>query len=337
MYRIVFLILLFIFSFVHAQSTYLVSKDGSGNFSSISQVNSANLKSGDIVSFKAGEVFDDAILDCKSGVTYNTDGTPRAIIGNPSNTSNSYWVYINEKSNVTIENLKIFGTSKSGNYQAGAIRIESNLLAQSKISSTTDYNISIIDCNIRGGENSTISHSKGIQSNGGIKGLKILNNEISFFGKGIYVDNPYNVIIDGNHIHDIFFADPLNGIFTNQLHTRGGVGVELYGAEWIVEEKQYAWDVNYSVVVSNNNIYDYETSCISPTTITNLIIEYNEIHDNLDERIFHGGIDHAHGLGKIDDHSFGGLAYPGSLGDVVRYNEIYNIKRWNNSLKYEVS
>ena len=76
---------------MNAQEIYYVSSQGDdskpGNSESsawrtIAKVSSMSFNPGDIVSFKSGQKFNDAVLNCKQGVTYNTyGGSEKAIIG----------------------------------------------------------------------------------------------------------------------------------------------------------------------------------------------------------------------------------------------------------------
>jgi hypothetical protein len=316
-----------------SQKTYFVAKDGTGNYSTISQVNSALLNPGDIVSFKSGQQFSDAILNCKKGVTYNTyGGSAQAIIGD-STGIDTCSVLISYKENVTLENLKIYGTAKSSTYNANAIEIYS-YLNPANPGLANNINITIQNCTIIGGAKSTETRSYGIFCDGGVKGLNILNNDISYFGEGIYISTPYNVLIDGNEIHNVYYGKPSVGVFNASVGNGGGC-IQLWGTGGYVGDSMYVWDANYTVRISNNNLYQFERGAMGTTTISKIIIEYNEVHDNLDERIYHGGIDHSHGLGKIDEFRYGfKLKFPGSIGTIIRYNKIYNIYRHQTSAKY---
>jgi hypothetical protein len=326
MTRLILINVIVLTSIYFAQTNYIVDNTGNGNFRSIKEVNSTNFKAGDIVSFKSGQQFSDAVLECKSGITYNTyGGTTKAIIGNPSSSQFECSIFIDNKDNVLIDNLQIFGTNNS---RSDAILIYS-YIDLSNPNSQSQKNIVISNCIITGGNNSTIGNGHGIFCNGGINGLRITNNTINYFREGIYISAPYNVEISNNEIFDIFFNDPSKGSFNPDL--RGAEAIELYG----VDENNNSWNCNYTVKISNNNIYNFETSALVTTTLSKIIIEYNRIHDNLDPKIYHGGIDHTHALGKIDDYSYGvPVNYPGSIGTIIRYNKIYNISRGQTSEKY---
>ena len=131
---------------LHAQTTYYVTNDGTGNFLTIAQVNSASLNPGDIVSFKGGEQFTDATLNCKTGVTYNSYGTGRAVIGDSSLCANNPTIQVDVE-DVTIDNLKIFGN---------------NVIADGSIILYTKGGLTIEDCEIIGGHNSHEKWSSGL-------------------------------------------------------------------------------------------------------------------------------------------------------------------------------
>lgn len=323
--------------------------------STITEVNS--LTSGDTIAFKSGEIFKDAVLNCRSGVTYLTyGGTEQAIIGDSTDTAKETFVKINSKSNVTLDNLKIYAGNYDQRYKPMAIQIYSSFFIADTINSAnTKKNIVIKNCTIMGSYNSTIQLGDGIYAEGGINGLTIQNNYFAHFAKGIYISNPYNVLIDGNHFDSMYYAKPnatelpKNLRFTTNLTTRGGMAIELYGETWYHYnygsggctnlggcDSTLQWDSHYTTVISNNHFTNWETGCIEATTISRMIIEYNEANNMLDERIFHGAIDHPHGMGKLDD-LWGGQSYykyPGSIGTIIRYNYVHDVQRWQTSLKY---
>lgn len=329
----IIMILLVLTSISFSQKTYFVAKDGTGNFSTITQVNSASLNPGDIVSFKSGQQFSNATLNCKKGVTYNTyGGSTQAVIGDSIGTDTCS-VLINYKEDVTLDNLKVYGSANSSSSNANAIEIYS-YLNPSNPGSANKINITIQNCTIVGGAKSTETRSYGIFCDGGIKGLNILDNEISFFSKCIYITNAYETLVSGNTIHDGFFYNPPKGIYGKSIQD-GGMCIELWGSKGKVGDSSLVWDANYTVVISNNEIYNWERQGMGTTTCSKLLIEHNEFHDNLDERIYHGAIDHGGQVIKIDDWSAGyKLVFPGAVGSIFRYNKIHNVGRHQESLKY---
>ena len=112
-FYIMFLMLTLIPNIGKAQEIYYVSSQGDdskpGNSEStawrtIAKVNSMNFNPGDVVGFKSDREFSDAILNCKTGVTYTTyGGTTKAIIGDSlGNLITSTTIQINNE-NVTLK------------------------------------------------------------------------------------------------------------------------------------------------------------------------------------------------------------------------------------------
>lgn len=296
-YKIIFF-LLALNSFIVSQTNYFVNKDGTGNFKSIAELNSANLVSGDIVSFKSGQQFADAILICKSGVRYNTyGGTEPAIIGNPTITGFNPTIKVNN-SHVTLDNLKIFGYKD----------------ANAVITYAENY-LTITNCEIIGGEYAHRQHAYAIKQINEFKGTghKFLKNKIHDTGHGIYIYRPFEFEIGYNEMYDFY-------ITTGRMDY-GGYAI---GGERRAETD--TWDVAYTFIIHHNNIYNYEYTAFA-LGFTRTIFEYNEIHHNLDERIYRGGVKHG-GLGKLYDNF--GTTNDGTIGGVgliFRYNYVHDIIR----------
>ncbi len=287
-----------------SQNNYFVSKDGTRNFKSIAAVNSTKLLYGDIVSFNSGEEFADAVLFCQEGVTYNTfNGTTKAIIGNISaNISSETTIQINAPS-VTLDNLKILGYKD----------------AESVVSFSKN-GITISNCEIIGGQNSHEKWSFGIkQKSSSVSDMKISNNIIhGFGGAGIYWSRPYNVDISYNEIFDLWRTDAIvnSGAQAIQRATFGDG-----------KNPEDVWDCAYTVNVHHNNIHDFEMTAFMG--YSRMIFEYNEIHHNLDERIYRGGVKHG-SVGKLWDNygTSDSESSLGSLGLIFRYNYIHDLKRF---------
>ena len=154
-YLFFFIVVMFIPNFGYAQQIYYVTSQGDdskpGNSESsawrtIAKVSSMIFNPGDVVSFKSGQKFADAILNCKTGVTYNTyGGLERAIIGDSlKNISTDATIQIDNEY-VTLNNLKIYGYINSGRV----------------IAATKGY-LTIDDCEIVGGLNPHLSKTIGI-------------------------------------------------------------------------------------------------------------------------------------------------------------------------------
>ena len=302
----IFILLLILTSISFSQKNYFVAKDGTGNFSTITQVNSAALNFGDVISFKGGERFSDAVLMCRAGVTYNSFGNGQAIIGDSLGmTSNDYTIFVDAQ-NVTIDNLKIYGYQ----YTWGVITFSKSYLT-------------ITNCEIIGGKWAHYTGRHGIyqsdhSANAG-HNLKFQRNVIhGFSGSAIYISRPYNVDIGYNEMYNLW----REGAIINA--GASGINRATFGDGNNPED---VWDCNYTFNIHHNNIHHFEYVAIG-AGYSRMIIEYNEIHNNLDERIYRGGAKHG-SVGKIYDN-YGTTAGSslGSLGVVFRYNYIHHLKRF---------
>ena len=293
----IIILLLSLTSISYSQKKYFVTKDGSGNFSTIAQVNVASLSSGDIIAFKGGERFADARLICKKGVTYTSFGSGQAIIGDSTSALTTNATIQIDVKDVTLDNLKIYGFKDGAtviNYSAGNLIIE--------------------DCEIVGGQNSHKDWSNGIyQTSATASDISIQRNKIHGFGQAaINYSRPYNYDIGYNEIYDLWRegAKVIQG-------TAGIARITLTD-----ENKPWdAWDCNYTVKIHHNNIHHFDYMAIQGA-YSRMIIEYNEIHDNLDERIYTGGISHGT-VGKLWDETHA----LGILGVIFRYNYVHDLVR----------
>jgi hypothetical protein len=296
--NIVIILCLTLTSISLSQKTYFVSKDATGNFSSITQVNSASLNQGDIVSFKGGERFADAVLNCKPGVTYNSFGTGKAIIGDSLVNKTPEATIQVDAANVTITNLIIYG-----------YRDESVVISYSQ------RGLTVNDCEIIGGLNSHDLWSNGIYAENSTSSIdmKIQRNRIHGFGQSaILWSRPYNTDISYNEMYDLWRSDAIMNL--------GTAGMSRRNAEDGNNPKD-AWDCAYTVNVHHNNIHHFDYVALGAQS--RIIYEYNEIHHNLDERIYRGGVKHGE-IGKLWDNT--GLEI-GQLGLIFRYNYVHDLVR----------
>lgn len=299
--KLVILFILFIVS-VFPQKKHFVTKDGTGNFSSIEKVNTGSIKSGDIVAFKSGERFTDAILKCMEGVTYTSFGDGQAIIGDSTYTMNDEATIQIDNKDVALKNLKIYGYKNA-----------SNVIVYSK------GNLSIEDCEIVGGQNSHKYWSSGVyQSSKSASNVRILRNKVHGFGKAaVSWSRPRNYEVGYNEMYDLWREE---GTMDLGAH---GIARIIFGDGNNPED---VWDCEYTVNVHHNNIHHFDMAAFMP--YSRIIFEYNEIHHNLDERIYRGGVKHGN-VGKLYDN----LGYSdnnveiGSLGLIFRYNYVHNLIR----------
>ena len=265
----------------------------------LAEVNSATLKSGDVISFNGGEMFSDAVLKCKTGVTYTSLGTGKAIIGDSIGTTSSTATIQVNALDVKIDNLKIYAYKDAG--------------------STISYsvgNLTIEDCEIIGGQNSHDEYTNGIDQVvvTTISNVTIQRNIIHGFGQsGIRISRPVNFDISYNEMFNFWRKDALMNL--------GGVAIS-YRTRYDTDNETY--DAEYTLRVHHNNIYNFEKSAFV-ISFSRVIFEYNEIHHNLDERIHNGGVKHGN-IGKMYDADTDG-GEPGTQGLVWRYNYIHDLVR----------
>ncbi|MCB0729593.1 MAG: DUF819 family protein [Ignavibacteriae bacterium] len=283
------LIVLFLLSqFIFAQKTYFVTKNGDGNFSSISELNSYQFNTGDIVSFKSGEQFDDAVLQCQANVTYNTyGGSEKATLGNFKGKGFYKTVSI-DKSGVTLSNLQLISNgevrnSNSPNY---------TMIIEYSVGGWT-----LDNCELIGGSWGHKPWFVGIycKAYGITNPIKIIYNEIHDMNIGFKADNTYNLEIAYNKMYNFWRYDA--------YMDRGGHALNIGGFS-----NGDTWDCNYTLHIHHNEIYNFEYVALA-VGHSRMLIEYNNIHSNLDERIYRGGVKHG-SIGKIYDNtnaSFGAI------------------------------
>jgi len=289
-------------------TTYYVSNSGSDSNSgtnenspikTISKVNSLDLKPGDNVLFKRGDTFEDATLiikkdgTTKDRITFSAyDSGDKPVLGNPN--SVLLGIVVVEGDYVTIDNLKIYGDSNEEKHGTIIIKnVKGNIISN---------NI------VLGGKASRKSTGHvGVDVRAGSKNTLITNNEISYFFRGIYGGNPDDLEISYNTIHHMYGY--------HGASSYGGSGIHFWSNEDV------AWDANYKLHIHHNDFYAFEHSAIGTSTISRNLIEYNNIHNPLDERIFFGSIQHG-AVGKLFDNTYKPL---GSIGTVFRYNYVHDI------------
>ena len=304
---IFFFILVLIPNLGKAHETYYVSSQGDdsrpGNSESnawrtIAKVSSMNFNPGDIVSFKSGQNFADAMLICKQGVTYTTyNGSAKAIIGDSlGSISTTATVQINQ-TGVELNNLKIYGYANASaviKYGAGGIIID--------------------NCEIVGGLNAHANYTVGIlQAGWNGNDVTISYNKIHSLGIGIRYAAPYNYEIGCNELYDLW-------------NTRGGAdgGGYAIGTLTVLNEAgDDVYDAKYTLHIHHNNVHDFEYAFIA-TGVSRMLIEYNEIHHNLDDRIYFGGCKHGD-IGKIFDEGISGGN--GGIATIFRYNYVHDLIR----------
>jgi hypothetical protein len=284
----------------YSQNTYFVSKDGTGNFTTINQVNSASLNSGDIVSFKSGQQFADAVLICKAGVHYTSFGSGQAIIGDRTSNSGIDPTIQIDAEGVTLSNLIIYGyrDGKSGiTYSKG--------------------NFTIKDCEIAGGQNAHLYYSTAIRQTDDVIGvcsnISIQRNKIHDWETGISFARPYNVDVGYNEIYNLWRK--------GAVMDGGGKGFKCNNQPDGITPAD-TWDANYTFRIHHNNIHHFEYVALSGGA-SRMIVEYNEIHHSLDERIYRGGVKHG-SIGKMWDNTDFTI---GNLGLVFRYNYVHDLVR----------
>ncbi|MCB0729791.1 MAG: hypothetical protein KDC88_02060, partial [Ignavibacteriae bacterium] len=139
--------------------------------------------------------------------------------------------------------------------------------------------------------------------------IKITNNEIHEMNIGTKIEQPYNITIAYNKMYD-FWRDEA---YANM----GGYAIGLSGYK-----DGDTWDANYTVHIHHNEIFNFEYVALGVGN-SRLLIEYNNIHSNLDERIYRGGVKHG-SIGKIYDNTGVKL---GGIGTIFRYNYVHDLVR----------
>lgn len=279
---------------VQGTDYFLVSAvDGSANYDNIDEVNDS-LAVNKFAYFKSAEQFDDAILAPKQNQSYGTyGGSEKAIIGDSSFsgfTSYTNTIIINNE-NVTLNNLKIYGYANGG-----------NIITFSK------GNLIISNCEISGGYRFYQRWVKAIFSNApSISGIKISNNIIRDAVVALQVYNPYDFEISYNTVYNIYLYPGYAAV--------GGIA-------FLFERNSTTtyFDTEYTLHIHHNEVYNFEHSAFGIASMRNTLVEYNYVHDNLDERLYQGGMKNGT-FGKIGEAN-------AALSNVVRYNFIANLRKY---------
>ncbi|MFZ1289752.1 MAG: immunoglobulin domain-containing protein [Melioribacteraceae bacterium] len=302
----------------YAQTNYYVSNDGSANFKTIKEVNAAALNSGDIVSFKSDQQFSDAVLNCKDGVTYNTyGGSGKAIIG-ALNSNNNPTINI-AANNVKLSSLTIYSGNTGIKHLQGYLGTSPHAVYGSGTYAT------ITNCEIIGGNSGHTNQNCGIFWDQPSH-LTVTNNVIHNLRYGMELYDPRNCEIAYNELYDLWYT-------SGHPNGDGGVAINLKGS--VIESG--AFDCGYTVIVHNNEVYNHERFAFTAVTVSKAIFEYNVVHDNLDETVYQGGIERG-GFGKMGDYGAStGLGYPGTIGNIIRYNVIFNINAHQTSKVYNLN
>lgn len=303
-------------SVVKADLTYTgnvikVASSG-GDYSTISSLNGLTLADYKVL-FKSGETFDDTYLNLTSTddpVLFNTyGGSTKAIIGSKTSTSWEIVVVGSYVNGIDFYNLTFYGSNHSNS--GGGISL--NYCGE----------INIINCKFEGGNSSRQSSKGAMYISGKLSGYnKISNNDISGFSEGIKVQGMADLsgidscIISYNYIYDCYSTNStsMDGIRVNgtgEIHNNDG-GPSA--------------DYQQRLIVTRNEVTGWQEEAIDLAYASNVICTWNDLHDN------HNGayVDDIPGGFKVGaqytwDSSGTTLSYNGSVGNVFRYNKIYNI------------
>lgn len=303
-------VLFFVQTILLGQSTFYISSsqgndsnDGKSPNSPWRTINKVNTETnsfipGDKILFKSGDSFiDNNLVIYSSGnsdkkITYSSYGEGgKPIIGSKSLAVSPVVLVYGQF--VIIENLIV----QAGNAKpkAGGILVDAG-------------HYIIRNNDVLGGESSHEAVS-GISITKGSNNVIVTKNSIKGFGNGIIGYECLNTIISDNIVHDIWR--------TNGSYESGGWGIRLIGNNF-----PHGFDFKYSSKISNNEIFDFERYAIDCALSSNVIIEYNKIHNALPPN--YGGTD---GFGSgIKAGEKNAVTKDGTIGTIVRYNTIYNLK-----------
>ena len=263
----------------------------------IEKINSQTFKPGDQILFRRGDKFNDASLVIYSSGNngnpiifgaYGNGNTP--IIGSYS----SPWVgntrqgiLISHQSYITIQNLHIIAPYNTSSRIGYAISCESV------------KHVNINNCEIDGKEGGNFQLRDGIAS-------------VSSTDLNVYK----------NDLHDlcnmIDFYDTKSQITYNTIHS---TYPEVHSADAIdcksngyILGGSYAFNHNYESIIAHNEIYDWGEDAIDLYLSSNVIVEYNDIH-NPNKTACGVGIN----LGPLN------------RGNIIRYNKFHNFHSENTS------
>ena len=267
-----------------------VKLDNSTGYDAIADVNA--LPDNRKVFFYTGEQFDDALLDCNTGSIYGTyGGSAKAIIGDTTKVFDIDRTIRVNVNNVIVKNLIVLGYKN-----------------ESDVITFTGTDLIFKNLIVNGGDG-TNAHNYGTgirQQSSSSTNITIYGNTIRDLRDGIYIAQPYNVEIAYNTMYNLFS-------YTGLVNYNAGTGIR---------QGTVQWDAEYTYWIHHNNIYNYEAMAIEHCP-SNTLIEYNEIHHNLDERLYSGGCKHGN-VGKLPD---AGTGYS-NTGIIFRYNYVHDLKKF---------
>lgn len=306
-FRIILIALILLPAISRAQSTYYISSNGNDSNSgtsvdspwkTIKKINSFTFQPSDKILFKKGEEFSDKQLIINSNgkanqeIIFGTYGEGnKPIIGSKS--LNETPVVLISGEFVIFENFIV--QAGSAKPKAGGILVNAS-------------NSIVRNNNVIGGQTSHEGVS-GISISKGSNYVLIDNNSVKGFGNGIVGYECLHTTISNNKVHDIWR--------TNGTYQSGGWGIRLIGNNF-----PYGFDFKYTSKITNNEIFDFERYAIDCALSSRVIIEYNEIHSPLPPS--YGG---TNGFGSgIKAGEKNAKTKDGTVGNIVRYNKIYNLK-----------
>lgn len=264
----------------------------------LAKFNSLEIPLNSNIYIESGEQFsDETYYPPQLSSTYTYGGTDKAILGDSTLASSNYTVTVLGE-NAEINGIKIYGNASS--YIVIALGADGFILKNSEVI---------------GGQNAHSLGSYGIRQTNTYTGndQTIRNNIIRDLGFGIRILKPYNYEIAYNTMYNFYRLD----------------GRMNYGGAAMDCEASFngdKWDTEYTLHIHHNDISRWEYVAMA-LDFTNMLVENNVLHTNLDERIYRGGVKHT-GLGKwwnVQDQT---TSTNGSLGTIFRDNYVFDIIRY---------
>ena len=95
----------------------------------------------------------------------------------------------------------------------------------------------------------------------------------------------------------------------------GGIGIQTSSSGL-----PNSFSSDYTFHIHHNNIHHFEHTAMYIGSISRVLVEYNDIHDNLDARLYFGGMKNG-SVSKLFDVTPSG---EGTVGNIFRYNYVHD-------------
>lgn len=229
-------------------ATYHVAVDGSGDFTTVAQVNAATFVAGDVVLFKCGDTWAETlVLTNRSGLTFSNYGVGKLPTFDGAATRANSIYCAQDASNLVVDGLKAINATEDGIKIVGTVgNPTTNIILSRCLSSSNAY----IGINSTGGSDITLKNNVTQYNNR--QGLYIQDNNVC----EIY----HNTIMENNLSN------------TNSGNAHIGTGNEgIIFKNNIMYQLSVSDDSNCDLFISDTTKVTSDFNCIYETVYTNIV------------------------------------------------------------------